>query len=94
MQMPNYEEILNWENYTISWRGGLFQMNPDPGDYGGQDYRSFFLKQFRYMLDHRMYDTIDLRLVYGNHGDRPIKVLNPATEMDGIRISHKKRRRK
>jgi hypothetical protein len=93
--MQKYAEVLNWDNYTISWRGGIYQMNPDPEDYGGKDLRKFFLEQYEYMLDQQMYDLIDQRLILGSSLiDRPIKTLKDANRLEGVQFPKPKRKRR
>ena len=88
--------ILDWERFRITWRGGIWEMNPDPDDYGGQDVRKFFLEQFEYMLNTRQYDLIDGRLILGMGvgGDRPLKMIKEPTQLEGVKFPKEKRKRK
>jgi len=94
--MQKYDKILDWNNYTITWRGGIWSMNPDPNDYGGQDVRKFFLEQFEYMLTTNQYDLIDQRLVLGSTvgGDKPVKMIKEPTELKGVKFPKSKKRRR
>ena len=85
--------MFDWDNYTIAWRGGLFQMNPNPEDYGGEDMRGFFLEQYVYMINTGEYDLIDQRLL-NIFGDVPIKCLKPASNLEGVKQPKQKRKRK
>ena len=93
--MPGSSPILDWERFRITWRGGIFEMNPDPEDYGGQDVRKFFLEQFEYMLNTNQYDVIDQRLILApNEGGQPIKVIKKADQLETVKFPKKKKRRR
>ena len=93
--MPDSSPILDWEKFRITWRGGIFEMNPDPNDYGGQDIRKFCLEQYEYMLVTRQYDVIDQRLILSPHSsDKPVKVIKEADQLENVKFPEKKRKRK
>ena len=94
--MPDSSLILDWKRFRITWRGGIWEMNPDPDDYGGQDVRKFFLEQYEYMLSTNQYDLIDQRLILGSKvgGAKPVKMIKEPTQLEGVRFPKSKRRRK
>jgi hypothetical protein len=94
--MPDSSPIFDWKKFRIHWRGGIWEMNPDPNDYGGQDVRKFFLEQFEYMLTTRQYDLIDQRLILGSTsgGAKPVKMIKEPTQLQGVKFPKEKRKRK